>query len=636
MSSNKYPELNKSAMSILESRYLRIKNDGTRETVEDMFRRTAKTIASGEKHFSKPEDEQMIEERAYSMMRSLRWLPNTPTLTNSGRPKGMLSACLVLGLGDSMSEIMDTIKAQAIAQSRGSGVGMDFSRIRERGSQIESTGMTAVGPIPIIKLMNFMMSEFIIQGGVRHGANLATLKCDHPDVIEFINFKHKDGSCKSFNVSVSITDKFMKAVENNEKWDLISRHDGSVVQRLNANDIMDAIVDMAWRTGDPGIIFLDTINKFNPTPQFGDIVTCNACSELPMLPNEACTLGHMNLIKYILDTQPCYTINDFVNSFDFDSFRSDIEVAVRFLDNIIEASHYPLPEIEQMHKKTNRKIGLGVMGFADMLIMFGVAYDSDLARSIADLISNTLTRQALTASSQLAEWRGSFGAFNESTLAKNWKSMRNASVTTIAPTGTTGIIAGVSTGIEPNPFFILKRNQAGMEMVDIHPLFNKMLSSLTKENRTDVETYFNKNGTLIGCPSLNEHTQNVFVQSNDISIEGHIGMQATYQANISSAISKTINMKNSATKDDVRKAYIMAWKSGCKGITVYRDGCRADQPLSSNVGSQIKVEAEKCPECEKTLIKIDGCSSCPGCGYSKCDWSPGMKKNGKTHTSETK
>lgn len=617
--SSEYPEIHKNALKILEKRYFWTKSNGTLENIDDLFLRTSVKVASAENLF--PNSKVSVDEavkKFFEMQRSLRFIPNTPTLVNAGRERGQLAACFVLPMGDSMDEIMESLKKQALVQKSGGGTGFNFGCIRERGAPIKSTGMTAVGPIPIIKLMNYMMSEFIIQGGVRHGANMGVLPDDHPDLIEFITFKEKDGSCKSFNISVAISDKFMLAVKTDGLWDLHSRVDGSVVATHRARELFNLIAEYAWKTGDPGVLFIDVANRDNPTPQLGRLQATNPCGEQWLLPNEACTLGHLNLSKYWDQGHTFYGDGSgWDHHFNWPQFGQDIKWGVRFLDNVIEINHYATPEIEKMHRYTNRKIGLGVMGLADLLVQIGVPYGSDRALKISDMVAEHLRNYADGASIDLARERGSFGAFEDSAVASRFRVMRNACRCTVAPTGSTAILANTSTGIEPIFALILKREQAGMEMYEIHPLFEKYLMSRADDIRTRIIDYYFKHNSVQGCPDMPEHVQALYVQANDVGIDYHIKMQSTWQAHIDNSISKTINMSNNATVGDIKSIYLMAWEEGCKGITIYRDGCRAGQALSvANVLPDAQVPL--CKECGELLDVGGGCETCKNCGYAAC------------------
>jgi len=630
---SKEPAVTENALKILQKREYLWRLDGGRgqETVKEMFRRVANKIASAETLFGKQHMCTEYSDAFFEMMCDLRFIPNTPTLVNAGRDKGQLAACFVVYLDDSMEGIMDCLKTQAMVQKSGGGCGFNFGVIRERGSLINSTGKQAVGPIPIIKLMNYMMSEFIIQGGVRRGANMAVLPIWHLDILEFISFKEEDNSCPSFNISPAITDAFMEAVENDEPWNLRSVVDNKIKKTIRARDLFDKIATMAWKTGDPGLLFIDTINKFNTTPHLGRLEASNPCSELPLLPNEACTLGSLNLPKYYIKHPE---INGTWQShFNFEQFNKDIELGIRFLDNVIEVNHYVIPAIEIMHRETNRKVGLGHMGFADLLILLNIPYNSKEARDVANELGMVFRNDADMASEDLGYERGAFGSFEDSTLkTAGWGSMRNAGRTTIAPTGTISIIANCSTGIEPVFAYILRREQAGIVMHEYHPLFKSFLDVQPAETQEAITEYYFNNGTLQGCPQMPEHVQKIFVQANDISPEDHIRMQATWQQYIDSSISKTINMPNNTTVEDVKNAYITAWKMGVKGITVYRSGCRANEPLQMVKTNIVKtplvvvaptlqiqtIDDEKCPECNEKVDNGGGCLTCKACGWALC------------------
>ncbi len=641
------PAITTNALKILQKRYLWNRDDGTQETPKEMFWRVSAKVASAEAVFGSPDLIEVFEQVFMEMMCSLRFMPNTPTLTNAGREKGQLAACYVLPIGDSMEQIMDCLKAQAMVQKSGGGTGFSYGMIRERGAPIKSTGKTAVGPIPIIKLKNYMMSEFIIQGGTRNGANMATLPIDHPDIEEFITFKKVDGSCISFNVSPTVPDAFMEAVKTNSSWDLISRVNKQVAKTVQAVTLFDFICQNAWETGDPGMLFIDAANRANPTPHIGRLEATNPCGEQWLLPNEACTLGHLNLSKYYIANPP--TNGTWKTHFDWEQFNQDIRNGVRFLDNVIEVNHYALPEIEKMHRRTNRKIGLGVMGLADLLILLGIAYGSQESLDVAEGIAVAFRFQADQASHNLAAERGSFGAFEGSQVQdEGWDGMRNACRTTVAPTGSTAIIVNAATSIEPVSFLILQREQAGMTMYEVYPPFQKFLDTKHEYQIRDIYEYYFKYNTVQGCPHIGLHQQNLFKQANDVTVEQHVRMQATWQMHIDNSISKTINMPNSATVEDVKKAYMLAWELGCKGITVYRDGCRAHQALSAgqasmvaNVKAVIDLSADRiesvrysageilitdkatktespCPECGKQMDSGGGCDTCKHCGYAVC------------------
>lgn len=615
-----YPQIYENALKILAKRYFRKDDNGNVvENIDGMFKRVAEFVAGAEAKFGKPELVQEMSVNFYDFMRSLRFVPNTPTLINAGRKYGQLAACYVLPTEDSMGGIMDTLKAQALVQKSGGGTGFSFSCIRERGAVVSTTGMQAAGPVPVIKLMNYLMSEFVTQGGARNGANMAVLDVDHNDIEEFITFKEKDGSCASFNVSVSATDAFMEAVEKDGTLETRSRTSGKVIRQIKARELFQLIVTQAWRTGDPGLLFIDEINRYNPTPHLGRLEATNPCGEQSLLPNEACTLGHLNLSKYF---KQGVDSTSWEFKFDWDQYGKDVHTAVRFLDNVIEVNYYVLKEIEDMHRKNNRKIGLGVMGLADLLILLNIPYSSAEALDVSTKIARFHRQKADEASLYLGGERGSFGSFEGSAVQKEgWSAMRNACRTTVAPTGTTAIIANTSTGIEPIYALFMKRIQAGMEMFETHPLFDSHLEKLLPSVVAQIVDHYDKNGTIQNCSLVPDSMKQLFMTANEIDYKQHIGMQAAWQKYIDNAISKTINMPNSATMDDVGNAYMLAWRSKCKGITVYRDGCRANQALNTGSAQMTFAfieNADRCPECSSQMEINGGCETCTACGYAVC------------------
>jgi ribonucleoside-diphosphate reductase alpha chain len=610
-----YPAVHENALKILKKRKYLHEIAGTIESVDQMFWRVATVVSSIEK------DQDLYRNKFFEMMRSLRFMPNTPTLMNAGKPGmgQMLAACFVLPIGDSMPEIMDAMKWQAVVQSYGGGTGFGFGSIRERGALIRGTGI-ASGPIPVIKSMNYLMSNFIEQGGARDGANMGVLPDTHMDLEEFIHFKEVDGSCKSFNVSIGASDAFMQACKDGDLWELKSVVSGNT-KIIDAGELFESIATQAYRTGDPGFAFLDTINRFNPTPQLGRMEATNPCGEIPLLPFEACTLGHLNLAKYFICFDKFKPLADWRKQFNWELFYEDIALGIRFLDNVVDVNAYPIEQIAKMHRDTNRKIGLGVMGLADLLILMGIQYNSDKAIEIATEIAAQFRFHADLTSHKLGVERGSFGSFQGSALREGWMAMRNACRTCVAPTGSTAIFAGCSTGIEPIFGLVLERNQAGMIMQEVHPLLDEVLKSLSDDQRTEVVDFICTNKSIQGAPHISPSIKALFVQANDIDYTWHIKMQAAWQRYIDQAISKTINLGNSATVEDVKSAYIMAWEMGAKGCTVYRDGSRSGQALSVPMTNIITIAPhEMCPECKSKLTIAEGCETCQNCGYSACSW----------------
>lgn len=567
--------ISENGLKVLERRYLAKNEKGeVIETPEGLFRRVSSFIASADKIFEPDKDTSELEKKFYDIMTNLDFLPNSPTLMNAGRELGQLSACFVLPVEDSMEGIFDAIKYAAIIHKSGGGTGFSFSRLRSKGSSVNSTGGVASGPVSFMKVFN-SATEAVKQGGVRRGANMGILRVDHPDILEFIQCKKNDGEITNFNISVGITEKFMEAVEKDEEYELIEPHTKEVKGKLKAREVFDLIVDMAWNNGEPGIIFLDRMNRDNVVPELGEIESTNPCGEQPLLPFESCNLGSINLVNCLKEKNGKYQI-------DFDKLGDLIDTAVHFLDNVIEVNKYPLQVIEEMTKKT-RKIGLGVMGFADMLIKLGIPYNSEEAINTADKVMKFINERSKKASAELAKVRGTFPAYGISTYAKKGMKLRNATTTTIAPTGTISIIAGVSSGIEPLFAVSFVRNvMDNDELPEVNPLFEKV----AKERgfySVDLMRKIARMGSVKHIEEIPEDVRRVFVTAHDIEPIWHIRMQATFQKHTDNAVSKTVNFRKEATKEDVRQVYMLAYKLGCKGVTIYRDGSRESQVL--NIGS---------------------------------------------------
>lgn len=566
-------ELTVNARIVLERRYLRKENGRVVETPEDMFRRVARNIAEVETEIygASKETAAAWEQTWYEMMVNLQFLPNSPTLMNAGRDLQQLSACFVLPVEDSMEAIFDAIKNAALIHKSGGGTGFSFSRLRPKNDQVLSTGGVASGPVSFMKVFNAATSA-VKQGGTRRGANMGILRVDHPDILEFIRAKEDNDELTNFNISVALTEDFMNAVEDDEEYDLINPRTGEITGSLRAREVFDLIVDSAWRNGEPGIVFIDRINDANPTPKLGEIESTNPCGEQPLLPNESCNLGSINLSRMLKRGEAGYEI-------DWDLLGTTVRSAVRFLDNVIDANRYPLPEIERMTKLT-RKIGLGVMGFADMLIRLGIPYNSDTAVDTARQIVKFIRARAEEASISLAEERGSFPAFEDSVYADKVPCLRNATLTTIAPTGTISIIAGCSSGIEPLFAVCFVRNVMDNDrLIEVNPLFEQVARErgfYTPELMQTVASH----GTVVGIDEIPEDVQRIFVTAHDITPLEHVRIQAAFQEATDNAVSKTVNLPNSATREDVKEVLVEAYKLGCKGVTVYRDGSRESQVLS--------------------------------------------------------
>jgi ribonucleoside-diphosphate reductase alpha chain len=559
------------AILVLERRYLKKDEKGrVIESTSQMFRRIAKCIAEVEKQYGKSDAEvAKYEDEFYRMMTSLEFIPNSPTLMNAGTMFRQLSACFVLPIDDSIDSIFDTLKAAAIIHKTGGGTGFSFSRLRPKGDVVKTTGGIASGAISFAKIYD-TATEVMKQGGRRRGANMGILRVDHPEIMDFIVAKEKEGVLRNFNISVAVTDKFMKAVEEDADFDLINPRNGEKVETLKARAIWNLMVMMAWKNGEPGVIFLDTINRHNPTPHLGQIESTNPCGEQPLLPYESCNLGSIDVSKFVTDD----------GKMDWDRLRQTVRLAVRFLDDVIDANVYTLPQIEKM-TKGNRKIGLGVMGFADMLIKMGVRYDTEEGLQTGEKLMKFITTEARKMSVELGEEKGSFPNFQGSIWEPQFKTMRNATVTTIAPTGTISIIAGCSQGIEPLFAIVYVREVAeslGRSLIEVNPLFE---SIALKEGFYDEELIkkIARKISIQDVEEIPERVRRLFVVAHDISAEWHVRMQAVFQKYTDNAVSKTINFPNKATPDDIDKAYWLAYRLGCKGVTVYRHGSREKQVL---------------------------------------------------------
>ncbi len=589
------PQLKPNTDVVLQKRYLRKSLDGQfSESPRDLFWRVASAIAAEEgKYEGSSREPESLAREFYDLMTSWKFLPNSPTLMNAGTELGQLSACFVLPVGDSIEEIFDAVKFAAMIHKSGGGTGFSFSRLRPKESRVGSTGGVASGPVSFLRIFN-TATEQIKQGGTRRGANMGILRVDHPDVLDFIRAKEKEGEFNNFNLSVGLTEAFMQAVEKDEHYDLRAPASGEVVDRLRARDVFDLLVRKAWQSGDPGIVFLDRINRDNPTPDQGEIESTNPCGEQPLLPFEACNLGSVNLSRFYLpghndDADPARA------GIDWEELRRVVHLAVRFLDNVIDASLFPLPRIAETVRR-NRKIGLGVMGFADLLFELGVPYNSQAGIDLAERIMGFVQEEGHNASAQLAKERGPFPAYAASLYARNKKGpYRNATVTTIAPTGTLSIIAGCSSGVEPLFALCFTRNILdGERLVEVNPYFEAALAAsglATPELMDSVAA----RGSIQDMDFLPAKLRKVFVTAMDIEPVWHLRMQAAFQRHTDNAVSKTVNLPNSATEQDIFDIYWLAYKEGCKGVTVYRDGCKSVQVLATGEG-QKKMDGASAPQ----------------------------------------
>lgn len=595
------PKLTKNALEVAKKRYLRTDMQGkVVETVGEMLWRVAYHMAKPEVTWGSNGIVMETATKFYERMSSLKMVCAGKAMFEAGNPggTGQLSSCFVLPIEDSIGKIFKTLGDAAVVHKNNGGTGFNFSKIRPHGDKVKNVPGAASGPVDFLKAYSAALSQ-ILQGAKRQGANIGILNADHPDIEDFIDLKDQDGTIKNFNVSVGVTDAFMQAIEEDKYWNLVNPRNGEVVKRLKAKTLFNKIAEQAWKTGDPGLAFLDTVERGNTVPQFGRIDASNPCGEIFLFPYESCNLTSIDLARHLKK-----------NKIDWDNLKETVRLGVRFLDNMIEVNAYPVSEIEATVKNGNRRIGLGVMGFAHVLYRMGIPYNSNEAVKLAKELSKFIYEAAAEMSAELAEVRGNFNNWDLSIYPAKGQPMRNCAVTMIAPTGTISILADTSSGIEPVFSLVTKRrtfyeddksNHSTKELLMVDPVFEEYIGS-RKEVLEQVA-----NGNYSG---LTAEERKLFVTTHQITPEWHVKIQAAWQKYFDNSISKTVNFPNEATVEDVKETYMMAWKMGCKGVTIYRDGSKDDQVLSTtNPG---------CPECGGKLHKQDGCSKCIDCRYSVC------------------
>ena len=610
------PQLVPQAEVIVSKRYyLRNKENEIIEDSPNLFRRVAKSIASGEaQYYTLPIEKDLVEKDFYEIMSTLKFLPNSPTLMNAGTAQGTLSACFVLSLEDSMESIMKAATDAAMVQKFGGGTGFSLSNIRPRGARIKTTHGIACGPIEVLKTLS-RVSSMITQGGKRDGANMAVMSVYHPDILEFIGCKSTEGDIHNFNISVGVDSRWMQLVEANLDYPLVNPQDNTIAGYINAREIFNKITLGAWENGEPGMVFLDRINEDNHViDEYGPMIATNPCGEQPLLGNESCNLGSINLAKFFIGGTDIQSVeNPWKAQIDWQSLERVTRIATRFLDNVIDANEYATSDIEEMTKAT-RKIGLGVMGFADLLIQLRISYNTELARQVGDEIMKSIKEWSDTESLELGASRGTFPAWKNSSYNKVTEAYRNNCRLTVAPTGTISMIADCSSGIEPT-FALAWKKQNILEGKTLNYV-NKYFEQDAKKHGFYSEglmNYLANGGSLQTRDDVPSWAKRVYMTAPEISPQDHVLMQSAFQQHVDSGISKTINFDNSAAIQDVEDAYSLAWKTGCKGITVYRAGSRDKEVLVKGTESS----SDECCDMPNIIMQ-DGCQTCKSCGWSAC------------------
>ena len=614
---DKKPKLSEQALQILNHRYL-LKNvdHEVSEEPSELFKRVAKTLAEVDNMYGHlPVEVELLASEFYDMMSTAKFLPNSPTLMNAGTGQGTFSACFVLPLEDSMEGIMKAATDAAMVQKFGGGTGFSLSELRPRGDRIKTTHGIACGPIEVLKTLS-RVSSMITQGGKRDGANMAVMSIYHPDILEFISCKSTEGDIHNFNISVGVDSNWMKLVEAGATYNLINPRDNTVSGSLNAKEIFDKIIEGAWKNGEPGMVFIDRINQDNHViAEYGPMIATNPCGEQPLLGNESCNLGSINLAEFFKDSDIQNVEVPWKAQINWSLLEKVTTLAVHFLDNVIDANKYATPDIENMTKAT-RKIGLGVMGFADLLIQLRIAYNSDLAKVVGNEIMKNIKEWANLASLELGVMRGTFPAWENGSYNRVTEAYRNNCRLTVAPTGTISMLADCSSGIEPT-FALVWKKQNILEGKTLNYV-NKYFERDAKEHGFYSENlmgYLADGGSLQDRQEVPKWAKNIYITSPEISPDDHVLMQAAFQRHVDSGISKTINFDNTATVEDVEQAYKLAWATGCKGITVYRTGSRDKEVLVKGIKTEeIKFECCDTPQ----IIMQDGCESCKSCGWSAC------------------